>query len=176
MLRYFLLITFFSICSISYGQYRQSSGGLSDKIYFGGGGGFSASSNYINVSLSPLIGYKITDSFSAGVQVTYQYVKVNTFRANNYGGGPFLRYNITQKFFAYTQYEYMNFGIPVQPPNKGQRFDFNSMFVGLGYTEPLGDIAAFNVTVLYNLLYKDGSNSPYNSPFVFRVGFVAGLF
>ncbi len=173
------LVFSFSLTCAAFSQYRepsQRSGGLADKIYFGGGGGFSAGSNFINVSASPLIGYKITERFSAGVQVTYQYVRFNALRANNYGGGPFLRYNITQKLFTYAQYEYMNFGFPQAPGDNGPRFDFTSMFVGLGYSEPIGRNLAFNITALYNLLYQDGTNSPYDSPFLFRVGIVAGLF
>ncbi len=159
-------------------QYREpsSGGGITEKFYFGGGGGFSASANYLNISVSPLVGYKVTERFSAGIQATYQFAKLFDARANNYGGGPFLRFNITQKFFTYAQYEYMNFGELVIPPDNGRRFDFRSMFVGLGYTEPIGKNVAFNVTALYNLLYQDGTNSPYRSPFVFRVGIVAGLF
>ncbi|XOV91824.1 MAG: hypothetical protein ACFHWX_16630 [Bacteroidota bacterium] len=178
-----LLISFSLLFSVQ-AQYREPSqgggnnggGGLASKFYYGGGGGFSGGSNYINVSLSPLIGYKITERFSGGLQFSYQYVRLNSYRSNNYGGGPFLRLNITQKFFAYTQYEYMNYGLLTLPPDKGPRYDFRSLFVGLGYSEPIGKNFAFNITALYNLLYKDGSQSPYNSPLMFRVGIVAGLF
>lgn len=182
-MRTFIFFLFFSFLTFqnTHAQYREpsgagSGGGLTDRIYFGGGGGFNAGSNFFSISVSPLMGYKITERFSAGVQITYQYTRITNLRAHNYGGGPFLRFNVTQKFFAYTEYEYMNFGLPVLPPNESPRFDFTSYFVGLGYTEPIGDVLAFNVIALYNLLYQDGTNSPYNSPFVFRVGIVAGLF
>lgn len=163
------------IISIAHSQYRPSSyggGGIAERIYFGGGGGFSGGTNYLNLSLSPLIGYKVTERFSAGMQITYQYVRFFEASINNYGGGPFLRYNATEKLFGYTQYEYMNFGTNLSE----ERFDFSSLFVGLGYSEPINDRMAFNITALYNLLYKDGIDSPYQSPLVFRVGIVAGLF
>lgn len=169
------LLLFFAVSSPAFSQYRQpgrGSGGLADRIYFGGGGGFSGGTNYVNLSVSPLIGYKITDRLSTGLQITYQYVKFYDANVSNYGGGPFLRFNLTDRLFTYSQYEYMNFGTNVSE----ERFDFNSLFVGLGYSEPVGDKVAFNITALYNLLYRDGSNSPYQSPFVFRVGIVAGLF
>lgn len=170
------LILFLTIIALpSFSQYRQqpsSSGGIGDKIYFGGGGGFSGGSNFLNLSISPLVGYKFTEDFSGGLQITYQYVKFFDVSWNNYGGGPFLRYNFTQKFFGYTQYEYMNVGVS----GGEQRFNFSSHFVGIGYSEPLGDKAAFNIMALYNVLHGDGSNSPYESPLQFRVGIVAGLF
>lgn len=172
-------ITLFLTCLIVFchGQYRapkSSNGSFADKVYFGGGGGFSGGSQYLNISVSPLIGYKITEQFSAGLQITYQYVKFIDATANNYGGGPFLRYNFTQKLFGYSQYEYLNYQA-LGYGNDRERFDFNSLFVGIGYSEPIGNKAAFNITALYNLLHQDG-RSPYQSPLVFRVGIVAGLF
>ncbi|WP_258103831.1 hypothetical protein [Marinoscillum sp. MHG1-6] len=150
----------------------SSSKGLKDRIYFGGGGGFSGGTNYVNVSVSPLIGYKITNRFSTGLRFTYQFVKINDLKFNYYGLGPFARYNITEKFFTYTEYEYLNFEIP----NFNERDSYHSWFVGLGYSEPITRNIAFNVSALYNLLYSDGTNSPYASPLVFRVGIVGGLF
>ncbi len=175
----FLFISFFLFLSAQ-AQYRESASkggkGIGNNVYFGCGGGFNGRSNSINLSLSPLVGYKITERFSSGVQASYQYVRLNSFRAHNYGGGPFLRFNFTQKFFTYAQYEYMNYGLLTLPPDTGPRFDFNSLFVGLGYSEPIGKNVALNITALYNLLYRDGTQSPYDSPLVFRVGIVAGLF
>lgn len=160
-------------------QYRaprgNSGNSLSDRIYFGGGGGFSGGNQYVNIAVSPLIGYKFTEQFSGGLQITYQYVKFLEATASNYGGGPFLRYNFTQKFFGYTQYEYLNY-LPLGSTNSSEnRYHFNSWFVGIGYSEPLGDRAAFNIMALYNLMHKDG-RSPYQSPLQFRVGFAVGLF
>ncbi|RED99465.1 hypothetical protein [Marinoscillum furvescens] len=182
------LVAAFVLCLVCFldasAQYRQSkrrpsasNGGLSDRIYFGGGGGFSGGTQFLNVSVSPLVGYKFTEKFSGGVQLVYQYVKFGDVSANNYGGGPFVRYNFAQKLFGYTQYEYLNYGMTTGAmSNSNERLDFTSWFVGLGYTEPISDRVAFNITALYNLLYRDGSNSPYRSPLQFRVGIVAGLF
>lgn len=171
-----------SICLAS-AQYRapqsnsanrpNSSSNFRDNIYFGGGGSFNAQQNYLNIGITPIIGYKITNEFSAGVQLTYQFVKIFETKIKNYGGGPFLRYNVTEKFFGYTEYEYLNFGFV--GPQGIERLDFYSWFVGIGYSEPVGDRVSFNITALYNVLYGDGSNSPYASPFVFRAGVVFGL-
>lgn len=151
----------------------NSSASFSDRIYFGGGGSFNAQQNYINVGITPLVGYKITDEFSAGLQITYQFVKIFETKIRNYGGGPFLRYNITEKFFGYTEYEYLNYGFIGSQAI--ERLDFYSWFVGIGYSEPIGSKVSFNITALYNVLYGDGDNSPYASPFVFRAGIVVGL-
>lgn len=156
-------------------SYRSNSNSsFSDRIYFGGGAGFSGGQDYINVSVSPIVGYKITEKFSTGVQLTYQYVKILGFQFNNYGGGPFMRYNVTEKFFGYTEYEYLNYGF-FGSGTGVERLNFYSWFVGLGYSEPISSKVSFNITALYNVLYGDGSNSPYSSPFVFRAGIVVGL-
>jgi hypothetical protein len=123
-----------------------------------------------------LVGYKITDQFSAGVQITYQYIKAGEATANNYGGGPFAMYLFSEKLFGYTQYEFLSVEPLVIGGGSAERFNFDSFFVGIGYMEPLGGNVAFQITALYNLLYGDGSNSPYQSPLQFRVGLVAGLF
>ena len=152
-------------------SYRSnSSSSFVDNIYFGGGGGFSAGQDYLSFTLTPIVGYKITDEFSAGLQITYQYIKIFETNFSNYGGGPFLRYNITEKFFGYTEYEYLSYGL-----NSTNRLDFFSWFLGIGYSEPISDKVAFNIMALYNVLHGDGSKSPYASPFVFRAGIVIGL-
>lgn len=168
------LIFFLTLSFQSEGQYRQKSSPL-DRFYFGGGGGFSGGTDYLNVSVSPLAGYKITESFSAGITTTYQFVKVGNINFSNFGGGPFLRYNITEKFFAYSEYEYLNYEFQLVG-GETDRDSFNSLFVGIGYTEPIGGNFSFNISALYNLLYGDGTDSPYQSPLSFRVGFIAGLF
>lgn len=158
-------------------QYRSPSGigDITDKIYFGGGGGFSGGTQFLSISLSPYVGYKITEQFSAGMQITYQYTRLSGFSASNYGGGPFLLYAFSEKIFTYTQYEYLNVQPLVVGGTKADRLDFTSWFVGLGYNEPLSDLVSFQIIGLYNLMYGDGTNSPYNSPLQFRVGLVTNF-
>jgi hypothetical protein len=47
--------------------------GIGDKLYFGGGLGFSGNSSWVTFSISPIVGYKITERLSAGVGISYQY-------------------------------------------------------------------------------------------------------
>ncbi|MEQ8237738.1 MAG: hypothetical protein RIA69_00930 [Cyclobacteriaceae bacterium] len=169
---YILLTVLISFSS--FGQYKKQSE-FFDKFYVGGGGGLGGGTDYLNISVSPLIGYKFTEQFSAGLITSYQYVRFGNASFSNYGGGPFARYNVTEKFFGYTEYEHLNFALSPQGGNQERR-GYNSLFAGIGYTEPIGDIMSFNISALYNVLYGDGVNSPYSSPFLFRVGLVAGLF
>ena len=161
----------------SFSSFSQSK--LGDKIYFGGGGGFSASSNQTNISVFPQVGYKITDRYSAGVGITYQYVKIkqpiNT-SLSNFGWSVFNRFNITNQFFAYAEFERLRFEFPVSP-ERTEKFSFNSLLFGGGYTEQLGGRASFSIMALYNVLYDETDEiRPYNSPWVIRAGVGIGLF
>ncbi|HNV28796.1 MAG TPA: hypothetical protein PKJ83_06660 [Cyclobacteriaceae bacterium] len=42
-----------------------------DKVFFGGGFGMSFSANYDYFSLSPIIGYRITQRLAGGVSIIY---------------------------------------------------------------------------------------------------------
>ena len=53
-----------------------------------------------------------------------------------------------------------------------QHNEFNSLFVGAGYSQPLGGRAYLDLLILFNL--NDTYNSPYSNP-IFRVGFGFGL-
>ncbi len=151
---------------------------ITDKIYVGGGLGFNLGTDVLSYSLSPYAGYKVTDALSAGLRVTYQYTKFNQsdITINAYGLGPFARYKFAGPLFAHAEYEFLTFKVDI--PGSGAEANsqsFNSLLVGGGLSQPLGRAAAFNVLFLYNLLYEDGTNSPYNSPVVIRAGIAVGF-
>ena len=175
MKRSLLLVSFSLISWITFAQQWN----ITDKIYVGGGVGFNINSNVTSYSVSPYAGYKLTDRLSPGMRFTYQHTRFSQtdFRINSIGLGPFVRYQINEKFFAYTEYEYLNFKVsnPARP-QESARENFNSFFVGGGVSQPMGRNASFNMIFLYNLLYDDGTNSPYNSPIVIRAGIDLGFF
>lgn len=158
----------------------QAQNKLSDRIYVGGGFGLNTGNNITNVGLSPQVGYKITSRLSAGFGISYQYVH---FRAidkslSNYGWSIFSRYNVTRQFFAYTEFENLQFEYFTTPSaEQTARLGYHGLLVGAGYTEVLADRISFSVSALYNLLY-DGADpiQPYNSPWQIRAGIGLGLF
>lgn len=171
-----LLSILFSVLLITVSAQEK----LADRIYFGGGFGFSANSNQTNVSLSPQVGYKITDRYSAGIGIIYQYVGIKQPKVsvNNYGWSLFNRFNITEQFFAFAEFERLLFEhfISVNPERK-ERLGYNSLLIGGGYSEQLSRSASFSVTALYNVLYDVTDDpQPYNSPLVIRAGIGLGIF
>jgi len=148
-----------------------------ERVYTGGGLGFSVSNINTSVSVSPIVGYQFTNTISAGIGGTYQ---VNSFRNSNlrftnYGARLFGRYNFTQEFFAYTEFEYLNFEFSVNQGRESVREGFNSYFVGGGYSVPIGRYAAITAIALYNVAHVQ-TNSPYPSPLIFRAGVTASPF
>jgi hypothetical protein len=175
MRRILFAITTICLVGVASAQYRSSGGG--DKVYFGGGFGLSIGTDVTSISASPLVGYKITDIWSAGMSVTYQYVNYKSIdlSVSNYGLAPFTRVAIGDKYFTHAEYEFLNFEYPTgfltpdgDPETK--RDGYNSLWLGGGYTE-----RGFFVLALYNVLYDENELSPYASPFSIRAGFSFGF-
>lgn len=95
------------------------------------------------IETSPMVGYKVTDDFVAGVGLTYQYSKYDNFymntengslsdrKINIFGGRLFTRYYFSSIFeglgllsglFAHAEYEYLTY-------NENYKVDSNGKFV-----------------------------------------------
>ena len=144
---------------------------LRDRLYFGGNAGLQFG-DITFVDVSPLVGYRITEQFSAGVGGTYRYLNNKIFfppfETNILGYRIFARYDITQVLYPYAEYENLSLKIG----NEGNREWFDALFVGAGLFQPVGRRGGINLLVLYNLNYSNTRPSFfYTSPWVFRVGF-----
>jgi hypothetical protein len=151
-----------------------------ERIVTGGGLGLSFGSVQDFISVSPQIGYRVTARLIAGTGFTYRYTNYKYFKPsiklNDYGVSPFLRFTVYKNIFIQTEFEYLNYEFPATR-TETVRKDFNSVFVGGGFIQPVGEKLAFYVMALYNLSYKDtavGSYSPYASPLVIRAGINIG--
>jgi hypothetical protein len=146
------------------------------KLFFGGGFGFQFGSITL-VEISPLIGYKITPKFSAGLSPTYKFYKYkdyytgNSYSATNvWGGSVFTRYDLFQNVFAHAEYETLFYNTKL---NNGisEMQQYNSFLIGGGYQQQIGGNSGMYILVLWNL--NDTPESPYNNPII-RVGFNIG--
>jgi len=152
-----------------------------ERIFTGGGLGLSFSSYYDYVSVSPLIGYRITPKLAGGIQFMYRYSKYKqmqpAFTSNDYGVSPFLRFNFYGPLFLHAEYEYLNYqyeGFSGEKLRKG----YNSFMAGGGFFQPMGRRAGFYALALYNFSYRTaGPNeiTPYDSPLILRAGITAGF-
>jgi len=172
MKRLILLTSIFCAASMASAQ--------GDKVYFGGGFGLNFSSEYTNLSASPLVGYRVTDQFSVGVSVTYQYIKIKSIDQsfNSTGGSLFTRFLFTDEIFAHAEFERLNYDQIVVFTNGDfteTRKANNALLLGGGYRQPMGRNASFSVLGLYDVLWKSAETSPYSEPWQIRAGVAVGF-
>ena len=154
---------------------------LRERIVTGGGFGMAFGSQQDFISLSPFIGYKLTQKLIAGTSFTYRYTKFKYYSPSitliDYGVAPFLRYAIFNNFFVQAEYEYLNYEFPTGP-EQTIRETFNSFIAGGGFIQPITDKSSFYVSAMYNFSYvepKAGGYSPYYSPLILRAGITVGF-
>lgn len=149
-----------------------------DRIYVGGGLGLQFGA-ITNIEVSPIIGYRFTNTFSAGIGLTYIYFKrefdnFDDLETNIYGYRVFARQNIQQQFFAQAEFENLSLEFFNIDNGTTNREWVPGFLIGGGYFQPIGRNAGFNITALYNVLFDD-QKSPYNSPLVLRIGLTLGF-
>lgn len=141
-----------------------------DKLYFGGYLGLQFGT-YTLIDISPLVGYKITPSFHAGLRFTYQYSKTeyygSSYESSSYGGSIFSRLYVFKMLYAQAELEELNIEYLDINLQKTRRW-VDSYYVGGGYFQPLGKRGGMYFTILWNL--NQNQYSPYDNP-VMRVGF-----
>lgn len=154
-----------------------------DRVFTGGGFGLSFGSNYDFVSVSPIIGYRLTPKVAAGTSIimrytNYKYVTPNV-STTDYGLSPFLRYQFYGPLFLHVEYEYLNTQYISAYTNERVRKSFNSFMAGGGFFQPIGRKAGLYLSALYNFSYRSPLSPydyyPYNSPLVIRAGITAGF-
>jgi hypothetical protein len=174
------ILLFVLISSYCYGQRQYDREGeptFFDRTYFGGT--FSLQfGDFTAIVLSPIAGYMVTNRFSVGPGITYQYLKGEaidyrgqrySYDSNIYGFNAFARYNITPMFFAYTEYESLKVDFPSLDGTELVREWVPGYFIGGGVFQPVGGRAGLGLSVLFNLLHDD-RKSPYNSNLILRAG------
>ncbi|MBO6661916.1 MAG: hypothetical protein JJ909_10340 [Roseivirga sp.] len=158
---------------------------LEDRVFFGGNFGLSFSfgdveSQYIEVS--PLVGYRFSETFSGGLSLSYLYVSREyiflpsynrvKLKNNTYGPRAFLRYRFLDNYFFQTEFESLNTLVPLNDGTSNTGRDWvPGFFIGGGVTYPIGRNLSVNLVLMYNVIYDD-NRSPYGSPLASRGGII----
>jgi hypothetical protein len=165
-------------------EYFDEGGSLKTKLWYGGGFtlGYSGNSfeNFFQIGVSPMVGYKITDKFSAGPRVSLVYTNYrvqygnDVLKANpvSWDAGVFARYKIIPIIFAQIEYQFEN-GIEGFTVSNGTELEAvrsrrNNFLAGLGYSNTGGSLFGYEIVLLYNTTLP---NNVLESPFVIRIGF-----
>lgn len=183
------------------GKPKQAGGFDPSRVIFGGGIGLGFGST-TSISVSPVLGYRFTDHFAAGIGLAYQYIKVREwnayydpqtgqqvvypFKASLLSPSVWARVVLFQNIFAQTELEYdiqtykaYDLDPDFQSPTFGQpkqfkvRYNSPAWLVGLGYRQPVGTNASFIVMALYDVIQDD--YSPYKNRIDVRFGFNVGF-
>ncbi len=162
------------------------------------GGGFAAGfgSGYADVGLFPVVGYRFTDRFSAGIGLGYEYQKqsyyltdpgpsaaVNLYSSNasiispNIWARHFVYHNLFVSGIFEYDLQYLNGAVddPYQGAIVNEKFNENvpCLLLGGGIRQPLGGRVSVIAELLYDVLQQP--YSPYLNEPVVHFGIVAGL-
>ena len=144
-----------------------------DRMYFGGSFGLQFGT-YTNISLLPIIGYKVTEKFSVGTGAVYNYIGYRGSSYSSYGARAFTQlefFGIGEgAVLGHAEVEFLN---TKYEDNYGYIGDDRTLLtlplVGVGYRQRISEKASLDMLLLYNVNSKVVGN-PYSNP-VFRVGF-----
>jgi len=163
-----------------------------DKLIIGGGLNAGFGGGYINAGIAPIVGYRITRKFSAGIGLGYQYNRAPTnyyspsepdkvfySKANIIYPSVWTRHFLYRNIFAEAAFE-QNF-ISISGglnrygvwDNAKENIMASCGLVGLGLSQPLGGRVAFYGEIMYDVIQQE--NSPYYGRPIFRFGIAAGF-
>lgn len=154
----------------------QTSQAWKDKIYFGGYVNFSLGS-YSMVGIEPMVGYKVLPFLSLGLKLRYDYISDNryseTYNTSTYGGSLFARLTSKRRIYLHAEYASYNYDLYDESGELGREW-IPYLFLGGGYSQPLGGRTSLNAQILFDVLQDD--RSPYNNwePF-YSVGISVGF-
>lgn len=166
------------------------------KLIFGGGFTLNAGNGFFVGGLSPIVGYKISDKFSAGIGLSYLYyyekmffesssnkVYEYKFKTSVYSGSLWGRYLIWDNIFAHVEpqvvsREVVQVGSAYIDQNDNVQFARERLWtpcvlVGAGIRQPITDRLSIVGLILYDVLQDP--NSPYRRSLDIRFGVNVGF-
>ena len=160
------------------------------RMIYGGGLGFGMGNGSVAFGIQPVVGYRITDKFAAGLNFGYQFTKINDFfeitdangfiqyydfKANMFTTGVWARYLVLPQLFVHLGYEhnFLNFqNYRFSPSGSGEiegfkeNYDAPSVLVGIGYRQPIApNVSMYFMGMVDVLQFLE--NPPLYSPYYY---------
>lgn len=135
----------------------------------GGSGGTGTT-----ISISPRIGYRVTDDFEVGVAGGFTWGNSKYYSSTMFGIGPFANYYFGRSFYISGLFQEYFINQKDKYNNQKYSTDEAALYLGAGYMQRIGDRAYMQLGASYNVLYKENS-SVFSSGFVPNIGIVFGL-
>ena len=148
------------------------------RIFFGG----NLDMGFVTVtqiSLSPEVGYRITNRLSAGVGIDYMFVysEEYNFKGSIFGGSVFASFTVIKSLgelipflgtdmgiLVYGQFSYTNMGKFYTALSGEEPMWIASPMLGLGFQVPIGQRSYMVLSVMYN--FDESMYSIYSNPVV----------
>jgi len=206
MYRIFTIIAAFAICTFGFAQDDKTYEGNSrsdeptkerkfdwNRVNVGGNFGGNLNSNQLQVQISPIISYRISERLRAGAGPIFEHYRIfgsnrqKPFdRSSIWGAQTITRFDVIQGLFAEVDFQWINyedFQNPKEDAN-GLIIGYNrksafALPIGGGYQQPIGNNARLTASVLYDVLwsreaFEDG-RTPYGTPIRFQFGVSTSL-
>lgn len=160
-------------------QKRQDIPDLKGKFVYGGIFGGGMSGNYLSLSVSPQVGYRIFNPWEVGLRGTYSlqclFDRQYGNQSSHYiGFAPYTNYQIYKGLFVHVEDEVL-YGFARWNHQNSDGIWFNTVFAGGGYRQYTRSNSYVFILVLYNLswntLPREQWDTPYSFPIELRVGF-----
>ncbi|MEN9640693.1 MAG: hypothetical protein RLZZ262_2562 [Bacteroidota bacterium] len=132
-------------------------------VYGGNVGAFFGTATFVNIN--PMVGYKITEPWAAGIGINYLYYNTPAFRGSLFGKSVWTRHYFLEQFYAHAEFESIRYGQTGY--RELDKRNVNVALIGLGYQSNY-----FGIAVLYDLIQDP--YSPYSTP-LFRIGGMMGI-
>lgn len=161
-------------------EYRES---FVERLYLGGNLAFSFSNTSTFINVSPYVGYRVTDEFSVGPGLIYQYNSYRNRITNTstsysiYGGSFFARYVFMEYIIMQATYELINYPTILREfgGSIDERANENYLYLGGGIQYPVSDNFWLTVLISYDVLDSPTKFKPHGRNPVYFVGFNLGL-
>jgi hypothetical protein len=169
---------------------KKNKGYDPEKLIVGGGlnGGFGG--GYANAGISPIVGYRFTNRFSAGVGVGYQFYKEPDYIDQNNNihyayenivyPSVWARYFVWRNIFVDATFEYDFIMLQSPLDNYGNlnvtrsNVSNQCLLLGVGLKQPIAGRVSFFGELIYDVLQGEYSPYPHNGPDI-RFGIAAGI-
>lgn len=173
------LIALFGAGLFVQGQTIRTSASTSENRWtYGGGAGFGISGGSggtgTTVSISPRIGYRLTDNLEAGLATGFTWGNSKYYSTTMFGAGPYANLYFGRSFYISSLFQHYWYNLKDKYNNQKYSADESALYLGAGYMQRLGNGAYMQIGASYNVLYKE-NESIFSSGFVPSIGVVFGL-
>jgi hypothetical protein len=167
---------------------KKNKGYDPSKLILGGGLQAGFGDGYAVAGISPMVGYKFTSHFAAGVGIGYLYEQApdpnwSTFPPVYYDKENIVYPNLWARYFVWRglyltgafEYDFISLKAPVDYLGDVGKLNVNAqcLLAGLGIKQPLGGRASFFIELMWDFLQQP--YSPYLGQPDIRAGIAVGL-